>query len=205
MGQILSRGRSLSVYGRFVRRLPKPCGQKTGNALDQTASLLETAASLVHRSGCFDQFQKDELLADLAALPRGVSKSHWLGTGRLARLGLSPAVVNLLRDAKDLFLKRRSLREARGSERPRRGSGHRVGRRGLRRTQPDAVLPVEGPQRRNLPFRSFYLFAAIETKRVGRHGAIDFRLQMPIGERHPAVSLPAFACCFLRPYCSSHG
>jgi len=87
--------------------------QKTGNALDQTASLLETAASLVHRSGCFDQFQKDELLADLAAYHAEYQESYWLGSGRLARLGLSPAVVNLLRDAKDLFLK--STQPSRGT------------------------------------------------------------------------------------------
>jgi hypothetical protein len=87
--------------------------QKTGNALDQTASLLETAASLLHRSGCFDQAQKDELLADLAAYHAEYQENHWLATGRLARLGLSPSVVNLLRDAKDFFMK--STQHSRGA------------------------------------------------------------------------------------------
>jgi len=78
--------------------------QKTADALEQTKSLVQTAASLA-RTGLTNADAKEDILKDLARYDVEFRESHWRATGRLARWGLSPAVVNLLRSAKQSFLK----------------------------------------------------------------------------------------------------
>jgi hypothetical protein len=78
--------------------------QKTADMLEQTKSLVRTAASLA-QTGSINPNVKEDILKDLDRYDADFRERHWRATGRLARLGLSPAVVNLLRNAKQAFLK----------------------------------------------------------------------------------------------------
>jgi glycosyltransferase involved in cell wall biosynthesis len=70
--------------------------QKTHDALRQTESLIKSAAKLVNAAN-LAQESKNELLLDLDVYLRRFKKSYWEGTGRLAKMGLPPVVVNPLR------------------------------------------------------------------------------------------------------------
>jgi glycosyltransferase involved in cell wall biosynthesis len=71
--------------------------QKTHNMLRQTRSLLDTATKLTARAECFSEKTRNEILAELAAYNVRFQKDYWRGSGRLARLGLPPVVVEPLR------------------------------------------------------------------------------------------------------------
>jgi glycosyltransferase involved in cell wall biosynthesis len=71
--------------------------QKTYNTLKITESLLDTAARLVRRGDCFSEKRRAEILAELEVYEKNYLKDYWRGSGRLAQMGLSPAIVMPLR------------------------------------------------------------------------------------------------------------
>ncbi len=80
-------------------------GQKTHDMLRQTQSLVETAATLTRRADCLSEESKSRILAELKAYHAAFRKAHWRGTGRLAKIGLPPRVVNPVRALRDRFQK----------------------------------------------------------------------------------------------------
>jgi len=74
--------------------------QKTQNVLEQTRSLLDTAAKLVGQAGSLSEATKSTILADLQAYGDAYERQYWAGTGRLARLPLPRELIALLRSAK---------------------------------------------------------------------------------------------------------
>lgn len=83
--------------------------QKTQDMLRQTRSLIATANKLVSKAE-FSHAKKNELLADLDQYLCEYEKQHWLGTGRLARLGLPRELVMMLRRLGECLQKRRPIR-----------------------------------------------------------------------------------------------
>ena len=83
-------------FGMFRQHL----GQKTNNMARQTKSLIETAGKITRRALSFSEETKNEILADLAAYDLVFQRNYWRSTGRLAKLGLPPAVVSPLRRLK---------------------------------------------------------------------------------------------------------
>jgi glycosyltransferase involved in cell wall biosynthesis len=71
--------------------------QRGYDVLRQTESLIETAARITKRADTLSEREKTEILADLDAYLLEYKKSHWRGTGRLAKLGLPPWIVNPVR------------------------------------------------------------------------------------------------------------
>lgn len=71
--------------------------QKTYNAMRQTRSLLNTATELVGRADVLSGETRNEILAELEAYRLQYEKEYWKGSGRLAKLGLPPALVSPLR------------------------------------------------------------------------------------------------------------
>jgi glycosyltransferase involved in cell wall biosynthesis len=71
--------------------------QKTGNLLRTTESLIETAAKLVRFADCFSAETKKEILTELDSYKNAYPQEYWKSTGRLARIGLPPAIVSRLR------------------------------------------------------------------------------------------------------------
>jgi hypothetical protein len=71
--------------------------QKTHNGLKITESLLATGASLLHLANSFSEETRKGILADFEAYKEKYQKSYWKRTGRLAKMGLPPVIVNPLR------------------------------------------------------------------------------------------------------------
>lgn len=86
-------------FGMF-RQQPN---QKTQNVLEQTRSLLDTAAKLVRQADDFPSETKEQILSDLKDYDRRYQVQYWRGTGRLARIGLPPSIVGHLRKLKARF------------------------------------------------------------------------------------------------------
>jgi len=80
--------------------------QKTQNILQQTDSLLDTAAMLVLQSEGFSSELKQQLLGELRDYRRKYEARYWRGTGRLARIGLPASVVDPLRHLRARLQKR---------------------------------------------------------------------------------------------------
>jgi glycosyltransferase involved in cell wall biosynthesis len=78
--------------------------QKTFDMLEQTRSLVETAAALIRTSGYFDATTQAGLLDDLDRYHAQFRQHYWRDSGRLGRLGLPIPVIALLRKLKELFL-----------------------------------------------------------------------------------------------------
>ena len=74
--------------------------QKTNNMLRQTQSLVDTAANITKRANCLPGNTQNEILTALEVYQATYEKNYWRGTGRLAKLGLPPLVVNPLRRLK---------------------------------------------------------------------------------------------------------
>jgi glycosyltransferase involved in cell wall biosynthesis len=73
--------------------------QKTQNSLQQNLSLLNTATKLATLAAFFSDETRKEILADLD----GYKEHYWKGTGRLAKIGLPPQIVNSIRRLKAVF------------------------------------------------------------------------------------------------------
>src|SRR5215510_6064130 len=82
--------------------------QKTQNGSKQTQSLLDSAAKLVAFANGFSEAMRNEILADLDTYKRQYPKIFWKGTGRLARIGLPPIVVNPIRRIRAMLQKTRA-------------------------------------------------------------------------------------------------
>jgi glycosyltransferase involved in cell wall biosynthesis len=80
-------------FGMF-RKHPN---QKSHNGLRITESLMNTAAKLARRADCFSEEMRQEILTDLDAYRQQYQRSHWKRTGRLAKIGLPPSIVNPIR------------------------------------------------------------------------------------------------------------
>jgi glycosyltransferase involved in cell wall biosynthesis len=74
--------------------------QKTRNGLRITHSLLDTAARLAILADCFSEQVRKEILEDLNAYKEQYAKNYWKNSGRLAKIGLPPMVVNPIRRMK---------------------------------------------------------------------------------------------------------
>jgi hypothetical protein len=79
--------------------------QKTGDALRQTQSLIGAAAKLDEAAGGLSAATRAEIMADLSAYYTAYKTACWKGTGRLARIGLPPKIVNPLRNLRRKFYK----------------------------------------------------------------------------------------------------
>ena len=71
--------------------------QKINDVLRTTESLLSTAAQLARVAGCFSEETRKEILVDLDNYKEQYLKDYWRGTGRLAKIGLPPMIVNPIR------------------------------------------------------------------------------------------------------------
>jgi hypothetical protein len=80
-------------------------GQKTHDMVRVTDSLLSTAAKLVQEEVSFSEDLKRQLLADLDAYRIKYNNDYWLGSGRLAMLGLPPVIVNPVRKLRAVLQK----------------------------------------------------------------------------------------------------
>jgi hypothetical protein len=85
-------------FGMF-RKHPN---QNSRNGLKMTESLLITAAKLALRADCISEEMREKILSDLDAYNGRYKKSYWkgsywTGSGRLAKLGLPPSIVNPIR------------------------------------------------------------------------------------------------------------
>jgi len=80
--------------------------QKTQDVLEQTTSLLDTAAKLVHQASFLSHEAKNEILAELQAYAKAYEAQYWKGTGRLARIGLPRRIVTPLRGLRAMLKKR---------------------------------------------------------------------------------------------------
>lgn len=102
-GKLLIQGAKFQYtqipFGMF-REHPE---QKTHHPLRITESLLKTAAQLITLARCFSEQKKAELLADLDAYNADYQKACWLGTGRLARMGLPRELVTSLRALRNIM------------------------------------------------------------------------------------------------------
>jgi glycosyltransferase involved in cell wall biosynthesis len=74
--------------------------QKTNDVLRTTQSLLSTAAQLAHVAGCFSEETRKKILVDLEDYKQQYLMDYWRGTGRLAKIGLPPIIVNIIRRVK---------------------------------------------------------------------------------------------------------
>jgi len=72
--------------------------------VEQTRSLVETAAALIRTSENFDATVQAGLLDDLDLYHAQFRQNYWRDSGRLGRLGLPIPVIALLRKLKELFL-----------------------------------------------------------------------------------------------------
>lgn len=79
--------------------------QKTHDMMRQTHWLLNTAAGLIKSAGSLSDETKAELLTDLHRYWGKYRKDSWRGSGRLAKIGLPPLIVNPLRKLKATLLK----------------------------------------------------------------------------------------------------
>ena len=79
--------------------------QKTYNGLRQTQALVATAAKLLNSSEGFSEDIRNELRADLNAYWVTYQKDYWRNSGRLARIGLPPMIVERLRNLRVRLLK----------------------------------------------------------------------------------------------------
>ena len=71
--------------------------QKINDVLRTTESLLSTAAQLARVAGCFSEETRKDILVDLDDYKEQYLKDYWRGTGRLAKIGLPPMIVNPIR------------------------------------------------------------------------------------------------------------
>lgn len=77
--------------------------QKTHDMLRQTQSLVDVAAMLTRKASCFSEATKNDVLDEIKTYHAHFRKSHWKGTGRLARMGLPPALVEPIRRLRSKF------------------------------------------------------------------------------------------------------
>ena len=197
MGKIFHGGRAHSVYGRFVRRIPKPCGPKDRQRAGPDGVVAGNSGVARASLRLLRSIPERRTSSRPCCLPRGVSREPLVGHGPARTLGLSPAVVNLLRDAKDLFLK--STQPSRGTRREALVVAPDIGSGGVACVVRNLTqyFQSKGHSVRDLPLRSF-VDAAIETQRVGRHGN---RFPFADADRRSSIrrsSLPAFALLFPR-------
>ena len=83
----------------------KHSDQKAQYPLRITESLLGSAAKLATRADCLSDETRKEIFADLAAYKKQYPKDSWKTTGRLAKIGLPPAIVNPIRRVRALLQK----------------------------------------------------------------------------------------------------
>ena len=81
-------------------------GQKIHDMVGVTESLLSGAAKLVQEEESFPEDLKRQLHADLDAYRIKYNEDYWLGSGRLATLGLPPVIVNPIRKLRAMLKKR---------------------------------------------------------------------------------------------------
>jgi hypothetical protein len=79
--------------------------QKTHDMMRQTRWLLDAAAGLTRSASSLSEETKAELLTDLHRYWAKYQKDYWRGSGRLAKIGLPPLIVNPLRKLKATLLK----------------------------------------------------------------------------------------------------
>jgi len=82
--------------------------QKTHDGWRITQSLLSTATKVVTLADCLAEETKNEILAELEAYKRDYWNNHWRRSGRLARIGLPPAIVVRLRKLRTSLQRLRS-------------------------------------------------------------------------------------------------
>jgi glycosyltransferase involved in cell wall biosynthesis len=102
-GKLLLAGARLCYTDIPVAMFRKHKDQKTYDMLQQTHSLLDTAAKLVFQSGSFSDETKCEILEDLRVYGEEYRDNHWMSTGRLAKLGLPRGMVECLRRLRALL------------------------------------------------------------------------------------------------------
>jgi glycosyltransferase involved in cell wall biosynthesis len=80
-------------------------GQKTQDNIRQTESTLEVAEALVHEAGSLSAEAKREILAELEAYREAYPVEIWRQSGRLAKMGLPPFLVNSARSIRQTIQK----------------------------------------------------------------------------------------------------
>lgn len=78
-------------------------GQKTQEKIKQNDSMLDVASGLTRRANSLSKEFRDEILADLQAYRLEYPVEIWKQSGRLARMGVPPAVVNPVRKLRSVF------------------------------------------------------------------------------------------------------
>jgi hypothetical protein len=75
----------------------KHSAQKTKDLLRQTDSLLDVARNLLSQAHGLPDETKKQIFVELEEYSRTYPLQYWRSTGRLARMGLPPAIVQPLR------------------------------------------------------------------------------------------------------------
>jgi len=96
-GKFFLAGATFQYTGIDFGVFRKHSAQKTQDLLRQTGSLLSVARNLLAQSHGFGDETKKEILEELEEYWRTYPLGYWRSTGRLARMGLPPAIVQPLR------------------------------------------------------------------------------------------------------------
>jgi glycosyltransferase involved in cell wall biosynthesis len=99
-GEFLLAGASVNYTGIPFGFFRWHQAQKTQNCIKQTESSLDAAAALIARADFLSADARRELLADLQAYRAEYPDLLWKHSGRLARLGLPPSIVDPIRRLK---------------------------------------------------------------------------------------------------------
>jgi hypothetical protein len=99
-GELLYAGARVQYTEIPFGMFRKHADQKTRNVIDVTESLISTAVKLVGRGEGFSEQTKKEILADLSAYREQYIADCWTRSGRLAKIGLPRAIVNLIREVR---------------------------------------------------------------------------------------------------------
>lgn len=98
-GQLFLQGIGVRYTGIPIGLFRWHEGQKTGENVDSTNSMLEAAARLIERSD-FPAERRKQLLTDLETYRAAYPGQAWQQSGRLARLGLPASLVGTMRAVK---------------------------------------------------------------------------------------------------------
>jgi hypothetical protein len=96
-GQFLLSGAEMRYIGIPTGIFRTHQAQKTQQAVKQTESMIDAALALLERPNPLSEDVKREILTDLYAYREEYPKRMWKGSGRLARIGLPPSIVEPVR------------------------------------------------------------------------------------------------------------
>ena len=99
-GKLLLAGAVFDYTGVVFGIFRHHSSQKTADSIKQTESLLQTARNLIAQSRSFTTEVNEQLYADLTAYEKTYPADLWKHTGRLAKAGIPPSIVDPVRSVR---------------------------------------------------------------------------------------------------------